>query len=142
MRHFKALNRSTDSVKTDVGNVMLPATVKTATDLDMQVLNCLIQLEAFLGKPFSEFRRQSPGRRNAEFARIGAGTRDNVHDVAGTWFRKPNGIQRVVEVNHIRLADPADDKVLLHGSTNRAIGKLSHDVGQAAQLISGQIAQR
>src|SRR4030095_11776871 len=44
MRYLEALYIAVDAVKADVGDVMLAAGVKTATDFDAQILHRLIEL--------------------------------------------------------------------------------------------------
>ena len=42
VRHFKAFHGATDTIKPDVGHVVLAAAIEAAADLDVQILDRLI----------------------------------------------------------------------------------------------------
>ena len=58
MRHRISRHFATHAIETKIGNMVLPATVETAADLDVKTLNGLIQLHALCSKPRAQLRCQ------------------------------------------------------------------------------------
>ena len=140
--HFESVHIASDAVKPDVRDMVLTATVEAAADLDVQVLDRLIQLEAFFSEAIPQFGGQTARRRDAELAGVGPRASDDVQNVAGARFTKPRHAERLVERGYVGPADPADDKVLFDGCSNRAVGEAADDVSERAKLISRDVSQR
>ena len=60
MGHCISGNLAAHAVEAEVGDVVLPATVKAPADLDMQILNRFVGLKTFLADALAQLRRQAP----------------------------------------------------------------------------------
>src|SRR5580658_10731319 len=55
VRHRVPCNLAADAVETEIGDVMLSATIEAAADFDMQILDGFVKLDAFLIEPLAQF---------------------------------------------------------------------------------------
>ena len=142
MRHGVPVDRPTDAVQTDVGDVMLPARVEATARLDPQTLDRLIELSGVTGQIGSQLGRESPGRRDPELAGVGAWAGGDVGQRAGTRFPETSGAQLAIQAREIGFADPAQHDVLLHRGPDRVTDVATGDIRQVSQLSPRQIAKR
>src|SRR5207247_7613326 len=79
---------------------------------------------------------------NAQLANIGTGAGSNDDDgdrVRRTQTDRPNG---TVKLRKIRLAQPAEENILLYRGAKRVLNKSPRDVGERAQLLGAGVAER
>src|SRR5258708_21115819 len=93
MRHRVSRDLAANAVESQVGRMMLSATVKAAADLDVQILHRFVLLEAFLAYLLAKLRRQSARRRDPQLASVRSGARGDVHQRAGTGVAESDGVQ-------------------------------------------------
>ena len=142
MRHGMTSNLAADTVESQIGDVMLSATIEAPADLDMQLLYGFVGHKAFFTDLPAEFGRKSARGRYAEFASIGSGARGDIHQRASSGIGKAHSAQGLVEVRQIALSDPANHEVLLDSRANGLFSETAHDVCQGTQLIGSDVAQR
>ena len=97
-RHFAA-----DAVETQVGHVMLAATIEAAADLDVQFHDGLVQLKTFLAKPLAQFRRQPARRGNPQLARVRPGAGGDVNDGSRAGIAESRGFEGLVQFRSDRF---------------------------------------
>src|SRR5207249_2353929 len=122
--------------------VVLAAGVKAAADFDAQVLHRLIQLQALFTEAITQLARETARGSDAQFAGVGAGAGGNVDDggrVRRTQTDRPNG---TVKLRKIRLAQPAEENILLYRGAERVLNKSPREVGERAQLLGAGVAER
>ena len=141
VRNGVAGHLAADAVETEVGHVVLAATVEAAADLDVQVLHRRVHGKTLLGEPVAQFRRQASRRGDAQFARVGAGARDDIHDGSSPRFSQAHRVQSFVDVYQVAIADPTNDEVLFDGRADRLARESPHDVGEGAKLARGDVTQ-
>ena len=66
----------------------------------------------------------------------------DVDDGPGAHRAEADLAERGVEVGQIRLADPAEDDVLLHRAAHVVTGEAPGQIGEGAHLVAGQVAER
>src|ERR1700686_4888629 len=103
--------------------MMLPATVKAATDLDVQVSNGLLQLKTLLGQPIAQLRRQPARGRNAQLARVRPRAGRNVNDSFRAGLADSRSLQSLMDFRQIALTHPAKDNVLFDRRADRFFGE-------------------
>ena len=115
--------------------MVLSAGVEAAADLYVQIFNRFVEVVVILGKPFPQLARQAARGGDPEFAGVGAGAGGHVDHRAGAAAVQPQFPQLAVKRGEVRLADPAEDDVLLDRRSHRVLDVTAADVGQAPQLV-------
>ena len=107
------------AVKAQIRYVMLPATVEAAADLNVQILNGLIELETFLRQMLPQYRCQSTRGGDSQLTGVGPRAGGNVDNTLGPRLAQTHGLQRLVKLRQVALADPANHEVLFDGCSDR-----------------------
>src|SRR4029434_3849544 len=141
MRYLEALYVAVDTVKADVGDVVLAAGIKAAADFDAQILHRLIELQALLTQPVAKLPRQTAGRRNSQFAGIRPWAGRDVYNSCRVRSAETDGFNGSVKLRQVRLAQPTEEDVLLHGRSYRILDEATRDVGERPQLVGAGISQ-
>ena len=87
MRHRVAGDFAADTVETQVGDVVLAATVEAAADLDVQIFDGFVEFEDSFRPAACAARRQPARRGDAQFAGVRARASDDVDNGAGARHR-------------------------------------------------------
>jgi hypothetical protein len=125
----------------DRRDVVLPARVGAARDLDRQVGRRGDQRRRLRQRVGQRPRGAARGR-DRELAAGGARARGHVDDRAGAGEREAGVDQRGVDQRQPVVGQPAQDDVLIVGGAQLAVGVGVDDRGQRAQLAAGEIAER
>src|SRR5437762_6983709 len=115
---------------------MLSAAVRAAGDLDRQAL-------APVGQRRGQRVGHAPRLRHGKAAGVRAGATDHVGDREGAGPCQSGGGERRMERSEVRAADEAQQRVLLDGRAQLALGaELLGDVRQGVELPRRQISER
>ena len=142
VRHGVAVHVAADAVEAEVGDVVLAAGVEAAADLDVQAADGLVQLAASLGEPHAQLAGQAARGGDAQLAGVGARAGGDVDDGAGArrgQIRLPSARCRAPAD---RLRSPSAGRCSARRWCGWSPDVLARDVGQRAQLVGGDVAQR
>jgi hypothetical protein len=106
-------------------------------DLLAERIGDLHLLEAFLERLVEPHRGRDP-----ELAAVGAGAADHVSDAEGAGIAEVELPQADPEVIEGLGPEPAQHEVLLDRGAGVAAREVAHDLGEATELVGGEVAAR
>src|SRR5262249_47781729 len=114
MRNLAISDRPARSVKTEISNMVLPARIEAAADLNVQLLHSFIQDKEFLCQAMPNLGAKTSGGCNSEFARICTGARRNIHNRSCSHLSQTDALQCSIELGQIGFTNPTQNDVLFH----------------------------